>query len=54
MGLALKFIRLPLNDKHLYLEAIFWLGISRFAILILPFTPIATPTTWMVYFCCPA
>ncbi len=41
MGLALKFIRLPLDAKYLYLEAMFWLGISRVAILILPFKTIA-------------
>jgi hypothetical protein len=36
-----KFLKKPAADKILYLEAMFWLGISRLAILIVPFRWIA-------------
>ena len=39
--LAAKYFSKPLSEKTLYLEATFWLGISRLAILILPFKWIA-------------
>lgn len=41
MGLTTKFFKKPLADQTLYIEATFWLGISRIAILILPFRWIA-------------
>jgi Transglutaminase-like superfamily len=41
MGLVTKFFKKPLADQTLYLETTFWLGISRIAILILPFRWIA-------------
>jgi len=36
-----KFIEKPATDQLLYLETTFWLGVSRLAILILPFRWIA-------------
>jgi hypothetical protein len=39
--LLTKFFRRPLADQVLFLEATFWLGISRLALLILPFRWIA-------------
>ena len=36
-----KFLRKSLSDQVLFLEAVFWLGISRISILILPFRWIA-------------
>ena len=41
MSLVTKFFKKPIADQTLYLEATFWLGISRIAILILPFRWIA-------------
>jgi len=41
MRLATKFFKKPLTDQSRYLEATFWLGISRLAILILPFRWVA-------------
>jgi len=41
MSLAAKFFKKPPADRILYMEATFWLGISRLAILILPFRWIA-------------
>jgi len=36
-----KFLKKPFADQFLYIETTFWLGISRLAILILPFRWIA-------------
>ena len=41
MGLVIKFFKKPLEGQILYLEAAIWLGMSRLAILILPFRWIA-------------
>lgn len=41
MHLLTTFFKKPLADQILYLEAALWLGISRLAILILPFRWIA-------------
>lgn len=41
MSLAGKFFSRSRTDQILYLETMFWLGISRLAILILPFRWIA-------------
>jgi len=41
MQTVTKFLEKPLSDKALYLEATFWLGISRLAILMVPFRWIA-------------
>jgi len=41
MRTVTKFFKKPLSDKALYLETTFWLGVSRLAILILPFRWIA-------------
>lgn len=41
MRTVTKFLEKPAADKALYIEATFWLGISRIAILILPFRWIA-------------
>jgi len=41
MSLVTKFFKKPITDQTLYLETTFWLGISRLAILILPFRWIA-------------
>lgn len=41
MRTVAKFLKKPLSDKAFYLEATFWLGISRLAILIVPFRWIA-------------
>ena len=40
-SLIKKFFNKPLTDQSLYLEAAFWLGMSRLAILIMPFRWIA-------------
>jgi len=39
--LTTKYFKKPFTEQALYLEAAFWLGISRLAILILPFRWIA-------------
>ncbi|MCP4577978.1 MAG: lasso peptide biosynthesis B2 protein [Deltaproteobacteria bacterium] len=41
MSPTATFLKKPLSEKALYLETTFWLGISRIAILILPFRWIA-------------
>jgi len=41
MQTVIKFINKPAADQLLYIEATFWLGISKLAILILPFRWIA-------------
>ena len=41
LHLIRKFLKKPIKDQWLYIETTFWLGISRIAILILPFKFIA-------------
>jgi len=41
MTLVTKFVKKPHTDQILYLEAAFWLGVSRLAILTIPFRRIA-------------
>ena len=37
-----KFLRKPIKEQYLYIEAIFWLGVFRIIILVLPFKFIAS------------
>ena len=43
MSLIGTYIKLPISDKLIYLEIIYWLGLARLAIAVLPFRWLTKP-----------